>query len=140
MAASIRGHKGSFKVIQDGREVVIDTVKNFSVNQDSTFSRAFYVGNAIGEGDQTVEGWSGSMDMEVKNAVIEEFIDALINNNLNGIGVSEYSLLLTEEYSDGTSSTYAYFDMQWKLSKTMGGLTEKMTKKLDFQASGRLPV
>jgi hypothetical protein len=29
-----------------------------------------------------------------------------------------------------------YFDCQFKMSKTQGGLSAKMTKKLDFQCSG----
>lgn len=137
MGASIRGHQGQFKIFENGSLVNILNLTKVDVNQDSTFSRAFYVGNAVGEGDQTIEGWSGSCEMEVKDAEADLFIDALINNNLNGIGVSDYTFITTENYADGTSQSYVYFDCQFKLSRRSGGLNEKITKTLEFQASGR---
>lgn len=140
MAASIRGHQATFKMLQGGKEVIIDTITNVSVNQDSSMSRSFYVGKAIGEGDQTIEGWSGSFDMEVKDDVAETFIDALINANLNGIGVSDYTFITTENYPNGTSASYVYFDCQFSLSKTQSGLNEKVTKTMNFQASGRVRI
>lgn len=140
MAASIRGHQGQFKIFQDGALSNIVDITKVNITQDSTFSRTFYVGRPVPEGDQTVEGWSGSIDLEVKDASVDEFIDALIQNNLNGIGVSDYTFISSEQYSDGTVKSWVYFDCQFKMSKDQGGLNEKMTKKLDFQASGRLPL
>lgn len=140
MSASIRGHQTKFKILENDGETGIIDVTGFDVNQDSNFSRTFYVGRPIPEGDQSVEGWSGSFDVEVKDASVDEFIDGLVTNNLNGIGVSEYSFIDTELYPDGTSKTYVYFDMQFKVSKSVRGLNEKVTKRLEFQASGRLPV
>lgn len=140
MAASIRGHQATFKMYENGSEVVIDTITNVSVNQDSNFSRSFYVGAPIPEGDQTIEGWSGSFDLEVKEDRIETFMDALITNNLNGIGVSDYTFITTENYPNGTSASYVYFDCQFNLSKTASGLNEKVTKSVNFQASGRIRI
>lgn len=140
MPASIRGHQTRFEVYQDGAPQTFDTITNVSINQDSSFSRTFYVGRPIPEGDQTIEGWSGSFDMEVKDDKVERFLDALINNNLNGIGVSEYSFIDTEFYPDGTSATYVYFDCQFSISKTKSGLNEKVTKSVNMQASGRVRV
>jgi hypothetical protein len=140
MTASIRGQQGLFKAYQDGEEQVFDAITRISINQDSTFSRSFYVGNNVPEGDQAIEGWSGQVEAEVKNAAFDEFIDGLVTDNLNGIGVSEYTFIHTEKYADGTSKSYVYFDCQWRLSKENGGLNEKMTKRLDFQASGRIPL
>lgn len=134
---SIRGHKGQIKIFENGTPVNIVDITSVSVSQDSSFSRTFYVGKPLPEGDQTVEGWSGSCELEVKDAAVDEFIDALITNNLNGIGVSDYSFVTIEEYGDGTRASYVYFDCQWKMSKKQSGLTEKITKTLDFQASGR---
>ena len=137
---SIRGHQTRFDLFQDGAPVTVDTITNFSVNQDSNFSRSFYVGNPVGEGDQSIEGWSGSFDMEVKGSTMDEFIDALVTNNLNGIGVSDYSFIDTENYSDGTSASYLYFDCQFSISKSASGLNEKVTKSVNFQASGRTRI
>jgi len=137
MAASIRGHQGQFKVFENGALSNIIDITSVNVNMDSTFSRAFYVGQARGEGDQSIEGWSGNLEMEVKDAGVEDFIDALVTNNLNGIGVSDYTFISTENYADGTSRSYVYFDCQFKLSRKAAGLNEKITKTVDFQASGR---
>lgn len=140
MTASIRGHQGELKFFQDGELVALVNLMSVEVNQDSTFMRSMYVGNPIPEGDQAIEGWSGNVEAEVKDASIDEFIDALVTNNLNGIGVSDYSMISTERYPDGTLKSYVYFDMQFKMSKSQRGLNEKMTKRLDFQASGRIPL
>lgn len=138
MSASIRGHQGTFKFYENGGEHVIDTITSLSVNQDSSFSRSQYIGNPIPEGDQSMEGWSGSFDMEVKNDVAEKFIDNLVTNNLNGIGVSDYTFITTENYPNGTSASYVYFDCQFSLSKSQSGLSDKITKSMSFQASGRV--
>ena len=140
MSASIRGHQGTIKLFQDGALANIVDITKVAINQDSTFMRTFYVGRAVPEGDQAIEGWSGNCDLEVKDSAVDKFIDALVTNNLNGIGVSDYTFVSTENYADGTSQSYVYFDVQWKMSKDQGGLNEKMTKKLDFQCSGRQPL
>lgn len=134
---SIRGHQGQVKFFQNGALVGIVNLTSFDINQDSTFSRSNYVGQPEPEGDQSMEGWSGSGDAEVKDSSIDDFIDALVTNNLNGIGVDDYTVVSTELYGDGTASSYVYYDMQFKMSKKQEGLQSKITKKLDFQASGR---
>lgn len=140
MSASIRGHQGQIKIFQDGALQNIVNMTQVSINQDSDFSRSEYIGNPVPEGDQSMKGWSGSIDLEVKDAEVDTFIDALVTNNLAGIGVSDYTFISTEQYADGTVASYVYFDCQFKMSKTQGGLSTKMTKKLDFQCSGRLPL
>jgi hypothetical protein len=140
MSASIRGHQGRFEVYQNGAVVKIANITKVSINQESTFSKSMYVGNPVPEGDQSIEGWSGSLDAEVKDAAMEDFIDALVTNNLNGIGVSDYAFISTELYADGTQRSYVYNDCQFKISKENGGLNAKMTKKLDFQAMFRQAV
>ena len=137
---SIRGHKGQFKLFENGQLSNIVDITSVSVSQDSSFSRTMYVGRALPEGDQSIEGWSGSIDLEVKDAAVDDLIDALVTNNLNGIGVSDYTFLSIEEYSDGSRRSYVYFDVQWKMSKTNGGLTDKITKSMEFQASGRIKL
>lgn len=138
MAASIRGHQGSFKIFQDGELKNIINITKVDINQKSDFSQSMYVGQPVPEGDQAIMGWEGSIDCEVKDDAIDLFIDALVTNNLNGIGVSDYTFVSTENYADGRSASYVYFDCQFKMSKSQGGLNEKMTKKLDFQSSGRI--
>lgn len=134
---TIRGQSALFKLYRDGEEVVIDAVTRISLSQDSSFSRQFFVGNPIPEGDQSFEGWSGSIDMQVRDAVVDEFIDALVTSNLNGIGISDYSFITIEQYTDGTSASYVYFDCQFKMSRDSSGLQEKVSKRLDFQAATR---
>jgi hypothetical protein len=140
MSASIRGHQGQIKFFKNSGDVELVNLTKVDINQDSTFSRAFYVGQGVPEGDQSMEGWSGSVEAEVKDSKMDELIDGLITDNLNGIGVADYTFVHTENYADGTNKSYVYFDVQMKMSKSQGGLNEKMTKKLDFQASGRLAL
>lgn len=135
---SMRGHQGRIKLFSNGQEAGVVNITSSEVNQDSTFSRSMYVGNNVPEGDQAIEGWSGSIDVEVKDDAEENLIDSLIQGNLAGIGVDEVTLVIDEYYPDGQIASYVYFDMQLRLSKRMAGLNEKMTKRLDFQAAGRI--
>jgi hypothetical protein len=137
---SIRGHQGQFKIFKDGELQNIVNITNVEVNQDSDFSKSEYVGNPVPEGDQSIKGWSGSLEAEVKDASIDEFIDALTTANLAGIGVSDYTFIVTESYANGVSKSYAYFDCQFKMSRRQSGLSEKITKRLEFQAAGRVPL
>lgn len=134
---SIRGHQAEIQLFRNGQEVGLVNITKFDVTQDSSFSRAFYVGKKVGEGDQTVDGWSGSIDCEVKDAQIDDIIDALINSNLAGVGIDDFAVVDTEFYSNGSSRTYVYTDVQLKMNKAVGGQQEKMTKRLEFQASDR---
>ncbi len=138
MSASIRGHQGSLKIFRNGKISKIVDITSLDVNQDSSFSRTFYVGRGAPEGDQAIEGWSGSMELEVKDDEVDKFVDAIITNNLNGIGVEDVTMITTEKYPDGRISNYVYYDMQFKMSKRQSGLNEKITKRLDWQASGRV--
>ena len=137
---SIRGHQGKIKLFANGAPTGVINILSADVNQDSSFSRAFYVGNTIGEGDQSIEGWSGSMDLEVKDASVDEMIDSIVAGNLAGVGADEMSVLIEEHYPDGTTSKYVYFDVQMKMSKRVGGMNEKQTKRVEFQASGRIAL
>ena len=137
---SIRGHQGSFVVLQKDKEKILTAITSVDINQDSDFSRSFYVGNSVGEGDQSIQGWSGTIETEVKNAEMDLFIDALVTNNLNGIDVQDYSFVTIEKYADGTQSSYLYVDCQFKMSKRQSGLNEKQTKRLEFQAAFRIPI
>jgi len=139
-APSIRGHRGLIRIFENGSPSGIIDIVNVDVNQDSSFIRTFYVGRPTPEGDQSIEGWSGSVELEVKDASVDLFIDALVTDNLNGIGVSDYTFITTEFYGDGTEQSYVYFDCQFKMSKRQGGLNEKITKRLEMQASGRQPL
>ena len=140
MGVSIRGNNYRIDVLIDGKEFTIDSITNVSINQDSTFTRSQYVGQGITEGDQTHEGWSGSLDMEVKSAIAEIIIDAITAGVINGVGAPKVAFVETELYTDGTSASYMYGDVQLKISKTVGGQATKTTKKLDIQAAYRKPV
>jgi hypothetical protein len=138
--ASIRGHQGQIKYYGNGKPAGFANITSVDINQDSTFMRSMYVGQPVPEGDQAIEGWSGSLDAEVKDAEVDLFIDALVTNNLNGIGVEDYSFVTTEYYTDGTQQSYVYSDCQFKMSRKQEGLQAKMTKRIEFQASRRDPL
>lgn len=140
MNPSIRGHSGIFKMYENGAPTGIVDITSVDINQDADFMRTEYVGNPLPEGDQSIKGWSGTLELEVKDASVDKFIDALVTNNLNGIGVSDYTFITTENYANGTSQSYVYFDCQFKMSRRQRGLSEKITKTLEFQASGRQPI
>lgn len=135
--ASIRGQMGQLRLLKAGNIVAIVDITKFTVNMDSTFMRTHYAGKAIPEGDQSIDGFSGNIDTEVKDAAMEDFIDAIVTQNYVGVGVEECALVLTETYPDGSDTNYMYNDVQFKYSRDNAGANEKVTKKLDFQAGSR---
>jgi hypothetical protein len=137
MVASIRGHQAQFLVYENGSLSNIVNLVSVDVTQESSFQKTYYVGQAIPEGDQAIEGWTGNVEAQVKDAEVDKFIDALVTNNLNGIGVSDYSFIVTENYGDGNTASWVYYDVQWKMGRKQAGLNEKVTKRLEFQAMGR---
>ena len=138
--ATIRGHQALFKLYEEGEQIVINTITRVSVAMASSFSRQMYVGNPITQGDQTIEGWDGSIDMQVENDRVHRFIDDLINRNLNGIGLRNYTFIIRESYDNGVIASYVYFDNQFKPSMDISGLQEKITQRLDFQSAYRKRV
>ena len=135
---SMRGHQGRIKLFSNGQEAGIVNILSADINQDTNKTRSFYVGNAQGEGDMSIEGWSGTIDTEVKDDTADALIDAIIQGNLAGIGVNEVTMVVDEFYPDGQVASYVYFGLQMSLSKRIAGLNEKITKRLDFQADGRI--
>lgn len=135
--ATIRGNMGEFRILENGNIVDIIEITKVSVKMDNTMMRSKFVGQSIPVGDQAIEGWSGSIAMEVSNDRVEQFIDALVAANLAGIGVSDYAFVVTENYPDGSSVSYIYEDVQWAYSRENGSMDEKITKSLEFQASYR---
>lgn len=134
---TIRGHQTQIRILEDGNVSNIIEITKFTSKMDNTFMRSRFVGNPIPQGDQSIDGWSGNAALEVSNDTVEKFIDALVTNNLSGIGVKDYALVDTEMYDDGTSASYLYSDVQWALSKEAGSFDTKVTKSLDWQASYR---
>lgn len=138
---TIRGHQAKFRLFQDGGEVgPVVHCKSVDVNQESTFIKSYYVGAKTPVGDQSMDGFSGSCELEVGNKDVDDFIDALITDNLNGIGLSDYAFTVTDNFSDGTSQSYVYTDVQWKLGRSIRGMNEKVTQRLEFQAMSRQKV
>ena len=138
---TIRGHQAKFRLFQDGGEIgPVVHCKSVDVNQVSTFIKSYYVGAKTPVGDQSMDGWTGSCELEVGNKDVDDFIDALITDNLNGIGLSDYAFTVTDNFSDGTSQSYVYTDVQWKLGRQIRGMNEKVTQRLEFQAMSRQKV
>ena len=137
---TIRGHQAYFQILENDQPVIIDSVTRVSLSQDSSFTRHNYVGAKYPEGDQTMMGWSGSIQLEVRDSTVEDFIDRLVANNVDGINVAPYAFVIIEEYSDGSVRSYGYNDCQFKYSRDAGGMDSKVTKTLDFQAAYRNPI
>ncbi len=137
---TIRGHQAQIKFFRNGGDVEIVDVTRFEVNQESNFMKSKYVGNPIPEGDVAYSGFAGTADLEVRDSSVDELIDALVEQNLGGVGVDDVSLSVSEFYPDGQVKTWAYYDVQFRLSATYPNLEEKVTKRLEFQAAGRIPL
>ena len=139
--ATIRGHQAYFKFFMNNVEQIIDTITSVSINQDSSLSKHLYVGNPTPESDMTMMGYTGSFQMEVRNALIDDFIDIIVSTNLRGVGHPDLAFFTRELYSDGTSRSYVYGDARFKMSgHEIGTLEAKVTKSIEFMAPYRVLV
>ncbi len=136
----ILGHQGTLRIYLNGQLTSILTITEFSVDLQSSMQQEYYVGNAIPEGWQSLPHFTGTIDMNVKDSTADTLMDAIVGAVQNGVGFPQVVLNLTENYADGTSSTYAYNDVQFKLSRRQRGGQEKVTKKFDFQAMSRFLI
>lgn len=136
--ATIRGHQAVFKIYKDGEEQVIDSITRVSIREESQLTRHSYVGDRNTQSDKTHMGWSGSFEMECRNALIEELLDEVITGNLNGVNRPDYTFQITEVYSDGSRSSHIYTDCVFSYGREQGGMDSKVTKSIDFQASRRV--
>lgn len=137
---TIRGHQAQVKFFLDGNDLEVVDLSRFEVTQDSSFIRSKFIGNPIPEGDVVYQGFTGSADAEVRDSKMEDLIDLLVQQNLQGTGVQDTSLVVQEFYDDGQSKSWVYYDVQWRLSGSYPSLDEKVTKRLEFQAAGRIPL
>ena len=138
--ATIRGHQASFRIFKNGVEQVFDAITRVSVSEESSLERKAYVGRPTTESDKSHMGWSGSFEMEARNKLIEDFMDALITDTLNGIGVTDYSFTITEIYGDGSRAAHVYTNCLFKYGREQTGLDNKVTKSIEFIASQRVRV
>ena len=138
--SSIKGDRGRLKVFENGKDLQILSITGFEVTEDSQFLKSNYVGKSVPETDKTFDGYSGSIDTEVKSAVQDLLIDRINSAIKRGIGMPRIALVLSEDYPDGTSKSYIYTNVQLKLSRSQKGGTEKVTKRFEFNASDRKPI
>ena len=137
---TIRGDKVDVRLFENGELKVIGPLTRISINQESNPTRHFYVGNVIPEGDQSISGYSGSLDYEARNRQFNDFFDRMEKAIQTGVAVPSYTMVVTERYNDGTHSIYAYADMQFTFSVDAAGLQEKVMKRVNWQASSRSKI
>lgn len=141
MSASIRGNSTLLKFYKNNGEVQIANVTQFSFQQNASMTQSMYVGKSLPEGDVAYTGWAGSLQCEVKDSSMDDFMDQVIAQNLSGVGIEEITILYTEFYTNGTQKSYVFSDVQLKAGSTnVGNMTAKVTKSLEFQASLRTPL
>jgi hypothetical protein len=136
----ILGHSGSLKIYVNGQLSGILTISEFNVDMQSAMNQVYYAGNAIPEGYQTLPHWTGNVELLVKDSIAEKLIDAIVGAVQSGVGFPQVVMNVTENYSDGTSSTYSYSDCQFKITRRQRGGQEHVTKRLEFQAMFRISI
>lgn len=137
---SIQGRDTQIRLFKSGNLVNIIEILNFNHRQDADFIRGEYLGNTKSVGDTSHKGWSGDFEAEVLDSTIDDLIDALIEQNLERLDIDEISLLEVENYRDGRRAGWVYTGVQLKYSKSVGSRSEKIRKKLEWQADDRKKV
>jgi len=106
-----RGSDKQFRFYKARTGELVRTINptSCSINLDSNVERQKRLGTRIKPVRQTVDGHSGSATFEIEGPVMQDIIDDIISNYLDGL--SEYKVELFErEYypATGTSRSYRY--------------------------------
>ena len=136
-AKTIQGRDTQIRVFRNGSLIDVVEINNFEAKEDADFKRSEYLGNTNTTGDIVFKGWSGSFDAEKKNAVVDDLIDSLIEENLGRLNLSDLTIQDTETYRDGTRAAWVYYGVQLKYSKNASSRDEKVKSKIEWQADYR---
>ena len=137
---TIRGNSAQIRTIRNGEVINVGPITNFQSSMDSEFFRTFGVGDSVGKSDQAINGWTGRFDLELDNPGLSDFINDMVTENLNGVGLSDYVIVQTFFYSDGQSRSFAFTDCVFRYSENVPTNQGKITASVDFQASRRTEV
>lgn len=146
MSASIRGDKSHVRIIRNGQPELIYSITGMDVTENSQTIQSYYAGQTQSETDVLMMGFSGSIQVEVKNDGIDVLIDAVRAARNSGSAVPQVTITVYEEYPDGaldgsTGKGFLYTDVQLTLGGSrLGGATEKLTKSLNFTCSDKVLI
>jgi hypothetical protein len=89
-------------------------------------------------GAELPKGWEGSFDLERGTSVLDDFISTVEQNFFNGIGVAPGTMYQYVTETNGSTSTYQYDGVVFKLSNAGAWRGDASVKqKLEFFATRR---
>lgn len=115
-------------------------IVSFSSRQDTTDIKVKGLDGII-EHLVIPDGWSGQMDVERKDATLDDYFAQLETNYYAGTNLAQVSITETIKESNGRTSQYRYEGVQLKLSSAGNWSTDQTVKQqLDWMAARRVKV
>ena len=144
MAATIRGDNAHIIIVEDGERLPIFEIVNFEASSKTEEHESFFVGRKDPETDALERGWTGSFTVEVKSAVIDDLMNRIMTARRSRVAPPDVRITMIEDYvkadtpesvrSDLSSKTFLDCQLIYANLRT-GGLNEKITKTIGFNAS-----
>lgn len=152
MSTSIRGDKGSIRILKNGQPVPILEIVSIDFAEESQQTKTYYCGRRDPETDVLPMGWNGSLTVEVKNDALDALMQEIDEARRAGVASPAIAILIYEAYPDGTSGSgqlglaenedgraTIFTDVQLTYSnRRQGGVQEKIMKTLSFSASRKI--
>ena len=144
MAAAIRGDNVHLVITMDGERLPLVEVMNFEASSKTEEHEDYYIGRKDPETDALERGWTGSFTSNVKSAVIDDALNRIMIARRSRVAAPTVNITLIEDYikedtpesvrSDLSSKTFLNCQLIYANVRS-GGLNEKLTKTITFNAS-----
>lgn len=140
MPKVVKGKDTSIRILKNGEMVQVFEARSFTVNQDADITRHKHLGKIEDELDTNMNGWSGTVEIEKVGVAIDDFMDAVIENNLARIGADTITIAERIDYRDGASRTYVYGPCEVTVGENVAGKDEAVVQTLNWAAPRRQKV
>jgi hypothetical protein len=131
------GRDTQLVVIGSAGRIDLTYVSSFEARQITQSVRVDRL-DGIPMGTELPKGWEGSFEIERGNSAADDFISLIEQNYFNGGGVATGTMYQYISEADGSTSTYEYDTVIFKLASAGQWRGDASVKqKLDFFASRR---
>lgn len=101
------GRDIALNIIAGGVPLRVRGITSFKSHQDTTKVKVKSINGNV-ENLRFFEGWSGTFDVERKDAVVDQYFNQLEADYFQGIGEGEATITMTIVESNGTTSRFIY--------------------------------
>lgn len=137
MAQRIKGQETEVMLVVDGSpQATITTIKSFEMTWQLEKSSEGFLGETTDRKDSVFKGISGSLDMQLENADAFGLVVKIVDKARRRTPGTKINIKTTLNFPNGDRPRIMIPNVEFgDIPLNLGGRTEFVTMKLDFEAS-----